>query len=286
MSASPQVLFDLEQRSPEWVALRKTKITATDAAVIMEVNPWKNKAQLYKEKVSPTEPLTINHAMQRGIDLEPIALDLFRLKTGISAEPAVVVRDWAMASLDGFAQKDGIVVEIKCPGERVHALAVEGKIPEYYYPQLQHQLYVTGAQKALYFSFDGIDGIIIEVKRDETYIEKMVQEEKAFFNLLTQKTAPEDKGNYTYRTDEIWEACSDRWLAVKSAIERLEQEEEELRNQLIHLSSGVNSRGCGVSLCKVERKGNIDYSKIPELKNVDLEKYRKPTTDNWRLTTI
>lgn len=138
MSTHRQVI-DMEQGSPEWLALRKTKITATDASVIMGANPWKTKSQLYQEKLSDDPPKPPNARMQRGVVLEPIARALFCFKTGHHMIPKVIVRGWAMASLDGINDRDEIL-EIKCPGEKDHSLAMRGQIPEHYFPQLQHQM--------------------------------------------------------------------------------------------------------------------------------------------------
>lgn len=184
----------LVQRTDEWLALRKTKITATDACVIMGVNPWKTSYRLLEEKLGYVETGPINERMQRGIDLEPVALDLFNIKTGLEMEPCVVFHpdhDWMMASLDGITKYGPNVlgdniVEIKCAGKVDHGAALKGKVPKKYYPQLQHQLAVTGLDMAHYFSFDGIDGVILEVKRDDEYIEKMIEAEKRFYDILVE----------------------------------------------------------------------------------------------------
>jgi hypothetical protein len=67
-------------------------------------------------------------------------------------------------------------------------------------------------------------------------------------------------------------------------MKELEKEEEELRKQIVFLSGETNSKGFGISLCQVQRKGNVDYSRVPELKNVDLDKYRKTSLNSWRIT--
>ena len=125
MSAATNFDYEYPQGSPEWLAFRKTKVTATDASAILGLNPWKTRLQLYHEKLSNDPPKPCNEAMQRGNDLEPIARDLFKIKTGHKMEPRVVVKDWAMASLDGINAWNEIL-EIKCPGEKVHAVAVAG----------------------------------------------------------------------------------------------------------------------------------------------------------------
>ncbi len=281
-----EVLKDMNQGSKEWLSLRTTKITSTDAAVILGASHWKSKIQLYHEKVSNTCITHINARMERGLELEPIARDLFCIQNGIHVYPRIVVKDWAMASLDGMSECGKYILEIKCPGEKDHQMAIQGKIPDHYYPQLQHQLYVTGLDSIFYYSFDGVEGTCVLVKRDDEYIEKMVIEEKKFYECIINKTAPQQGENdYIERDDILWENVVYHWKNANDRKKMIEKEEEELRSQLIFLSGGYNVRGSGISLCKINRKGSVDYSKIPELKNVDLEKHRKESTTSWRIST-
>lgn len=284
MSAIP---VRLEQGSQEWLDFRKTKITATDACVIMGASPWKTKAKLYLEKTSELPPEEPNERMRRGNELEPIAREMFSIENGIDVFPKVVVSEWAMASLDGMSEFGQYIVEIKCPGEKDHAIALSGKVPDHYYPQLQHQMYVTGLQFAYYYSFDGLDGVTLKVPRDDDYIEKMVEEEKKFYECIVNKIAPEpSEGDYIQREDDLWQQCASKWKEIVSQIKELESQEEDLRKQLIFLSGQSNTKGGGISLCRVQRKGNVEYSKIPELKNVDLESYRKASSESWRISSI
>lgn len=183
-------ILQIEQGTTQWLDLRKTKITATDASVIIGAYPWKTAHQLYHEKISDTHNTYTNSAMQRGIDLEPMARDLFMLETGIDVSPAVIVRDWAMASLDGISSCGKYVVEIKCPGKKTHEIALSGKIPDYYYPQLQHQMYVCDVDEMYYYSFDGMNGVVVVVVRDDEFIEKMIVAEKHFYDCIINKIPP------------------------------------------------------------------------------------------------
>lgn len=278
-------LIDIDQGTPEWLALRKTKITATDASVIMGASHWKTRIQLYNEKLSNDAPIPPNERMLRGTELEPIARGLFNLTTGLETKPAVLVKDWLMASLDGLDYASGSIVEIKCPGDKDHATAVKGKVPDHYYPQLQHQIYVSDVPMAYYFSFDGVDGVIVEVPRDDKYIEKMLVEERKFYDCLLKQTPPEPtEGDYIEREDSLWIECATRWRSVTDSIKALEKEEEEIRKQLVFLSGESNTKGAGISLCQVQRKGNVEYAKIPELKGVNLDLYRKGSINTWRIT--
>lgn len=183
----------LVQQSEEWLLLRKSKIGASDASTIMGVNPWKTKYQLWEEKISDTITTIKSERMQRGLDLEEMARELFTIKTGLVVQPDVRFSnnyEWMMASLDGIDVTNSHIVEIKCPGKRDHATAISGQIPEHYYPQLQHQMEVCNVDKMFYFSFDGLNGVIIEVDKNEDYIAELIEEERKFFHYMITKQPP------------------------------------------------------------------------------------------------
>lgn len=186
----PFQILDLEQGCEEWFQLRKTKITATDAPVIMGASPWKTIDELYCEKTSDTPNGKPNDRMKRGTDLEPVARELFAIQTGLEIYPKVVVKDWCMASMDGLSPCCKYAVEIKCPSEKAHEIAVCGEVPTYYYPQLQHQIWVCDLDMIYYYSFDGIDGVIVEVQRNEEYIENMIKEERKFYECILDRRSP------------------------------------------------------------------------------------------------
>lgn len=279
-------IVPIEQGSPEWHALRKTKITATDANVIMGCSPWKDVKQLYNEKKSEETNEYRNERMQRGIDLEPIARDLFNLQTGKKMKPAVLVKDWAMASLDGYDKETGDILEIKCPGEKDHYTALCGKVPSHYYAQIQHQIYVAGTKIAYYYSFDGIEGFPVIVYRDDKYIEQMIAKEQKFYECLQTNIPPEMEDNYRERNDEEWRELAFDYQEIDSRIQELEKIKERIKNDLIFLCGELNSKGAGISLSKIERKGNVDYSRIPELEGINLDLYRKDPITSWRISCL
>ncbi len=114
MSAQPlEILMEMEQGTKEWLTLRTTKITSTDASIIMGVSHWKTKIQLYNDKINEHTNTFVNDRMKRGLDLEPIARELFCIQNGIDMYPCIVMKDWAMASLDGRSSCGNYIVEIK-----------------------------------------------------------------------------------------------------------------------------------------------------------------------------
>lgn len=181
-------LIQLKQRSPEWMKWRRSKIMASDAPILMGVSPYKTIEALLNEKLRCYEqPQT--HWMQRGIELEPAALELFEKETGLTMFPCVGLHDneWMAASFDGMTIDEDAIVEIKCPGKKDHAIALKGEIPAKYYPQLQHQICVSELDMVYYYSFDGESGVTIQVKRDDIYIENMVAKLFEFRQTLLSK---------------------------------------------------------------------------------------------------
>lgn len=261
----------IEQGSKEWLELRRTKITSTDAAIIMRSNTFKSIQQLYKEKTEGVEEVA-TELKTRGLKLEPLARSYFFFETGLDMNPAVFVKDFTMASVDGITKDRKSIVEIKCPEQKNHESALNGIVPKIYFPQLQHIMYVTGFDQIYYYSFDGCDGVKITVFRDEAYIKKLVEKEKEFYDCLLSKNL--GKFGYVEKDDDIWKYTAEKYIELSTKRKELEKQEEELKAQLIEMSNNNNSKGCGVSVSFYSRKGNVQYDKIPELKNVDLESYR------------
>lgn len=188
-------LIALEQGTYEWLTFRRSHVCASDAPAIMGLSPYKTKQQLMDEKLRYYEQ-HCNPYMQRGKDLEPVALEKFQEETNLIMFPMVGVHDsidWMAASFDGVSICRKYIVEIKCPGKKDHALAMQGKVPEKYYPQVQHQICVSDVDFAYYYSFDGENGVTIKVERDNEFIEKMVDMEREFWDTLQSVTLEKAK---------------------------------------------------------------------------------------------
>ncbi len=279
---------NLQQQTEEWLNFRKNKIGASDAPIIMGVSPWSTPYQLWEEKIGVKKGKIVTAKMKRGIDNEEAARKRFTEKTGISVSPKVMAHpgyEWMIASLDGIDQEEKNIVEIKCAGREDHLLAMNGQIPDKYYPQLQHQMEVCGLDMAYYFSFDGKDGIYLECQRNSKYIKKMIEMEQEFFRCMQDFVAPKlTDMDYLIKNDEMWSECAKEWLENQKQLNNLEKKDKELREKLVLMCDGRNSCGEGIQVSKVVRKGNIDYSLIPHLKNVNFDSYRKEPIECWKIT--
>ncbi len=281
------MILDLQQNTPEWLSFRKFKIGASDAPVIMGVSPWTTPLQLWERKLDLVPEKQKTYSMQRGSDLENDALNCFNAIMGLSLQPKVVLcrcYDWAIASLDGF-DGDKIAVEIKCPGFEDHQKAINGIIPDKYYPQLQHQMLVAGLGSMWYYSFDGCAGVALKVSMDEEYQNTLLGKEKEFYKCMTDFIPPiMTERDYQIKNDqEFLEAC-EQYKLVKKELKLLEQFEQELRQKLVKASCGQNTIGGGLKISKSIRRGLVDYKIIPELESINLDMFRSDPVVSWRIT--
>lgn len=88
------------------------------------------------------------------------------------------------------------------------------------------------------------------------------------------------------REDPEWCKLSQKWLEIRHQMHLLEAEEKTLRDAIIQLAGDQNVTGGGLRVKRLTRKGLVQYAQIPELQNVDLEKYRKEPLTVWHLQPL
>ena len=139
----------LEQGTEQWLRWREEGVGSSDATALM--GHFGGIARKAKEKDRAP-----NARMQRGTALEPFARVLFIELTGKFIMPGCFQsrsHPFMRASLDGISEDRKLVVEIKSPSWKVHDLALRGQVVNYYRPQCQHQLFVTGLESMVFFSY-------------------------------------------------------------------------------------------------------------------------------------
>jgi len=282
----------MKQRTQEWIDMRKNHIMASDAPVIVGVSPWRTQNQLWREKLGLGPAQQENSAMRHGIEREQDSRLAYQVYTGISVEPDIVFNPnikYMGASLDGISRKKKRMVELKNPGEKDHQIAQSGKIPEKYIPQVQHQLACVehlGIDIGHYFSFRNGDMALVEFEKDQEYLDYLQKEEKEFWDMMVNFKEPAltDRDYQDMSESSIWKEISSRCISRYSKIKDLKNEDEEDRKILKEICNEQNAQGHGIKYTRFMRKGSIDYSKIPQLKDVDLEVYRGNPSLVWRLS--
>lgn len=278
---------DLKQGTPEWLDWRRKHITASDAPVLMQVSKWTTPYQLFLNKAGLGESKPVSESMRRGLEIEPIALMEVEALLNTQLAPAVLQHPgiaWMGASLDGYNAKEGRVIEIKLANVDDHECASSGNVPVHYYPQLQHQMLVAGVSRMYYYSYRPNGSVLLEVKRDNDYCNRLLDTEFKFWDRLQACEAPEmtDKDYFRQDSDE-WIYLAKMAIETQNCIKMQEAVLEECKTALERLAEGKSCVGGGIKFAKTTRRGVIDYKAIPELEKVNLEHYRKAPSTFYRL---
>ena len=145
------------QRSKEWYDYRYNRITASDAAAAIDLNPYEPVESFILKKCDPNFPFRDNATVFHGKKYEPTATMIYEhiYNTRVFEFGALPSDKYNFlgASPDGissrftldnkFSERLGTMLEIKCPVTReIHTSgSIVGDIcPFYYYCQVQQQL--------------------------------------------------------------------------------------------------------------------------------------------------
>lgn len=280
----------MEQRTQEWLEMRKKYIGGSDAPVIMGVCTHnKTPFKLWEEKLDLRDPDPINPAMQRGIDEEPIAREAYIKSTGIHMKPKVIFHkehSFRMASVDGISDCGKYVLEIKCVGLQEFEDAKIGIIHEKHIPQFQHILDTTEAEVLHYWAWFENQGILNKVYKDEKYCERLYEKEREFYEKIVNFDPPQlTHKDYTkYEHDKEFLA----YVLEAEKIKRIEDlcrvRKEKNREKLKEKCKGQNAEGYGAKFFKTIEPGRINVKKLLEdypLPTEILDKYRGDMIVKW-----
>lgn len=278
---------NLEQGSPEWIEYRFLKITSTDAPKILGVDPWESALSLWHKKQNQKSS-DVNQAMEHGKKTEPFARSWCESYFKQKLLPKVfqsLIWEEAAASIDGVCED--FFVEIKCPVSKERFNNLCEKIPDYYYAQIQHILFVSGHKYGYFVPFFEGTGNPIKVERDNKFIENLICKEKEFKISLIDFKPPEptDK-DWIYINDNLIKKKATEYAYLQKIIDESTEKKELLKKELQEVFPHNHviiptENGEILNASLKPRKGSINYSSIPELKSIDIEKYRKPSINYW-----
>jgi putative phage-type endonuclease len=183
------------QGSDAWKDFRRQHIGASEAGILMGVNPYSTPVELWEEKCLGWEK-RMSDAMMIGQKMEPIARDAYQELKGISVEPAVAEYDslaFISASFDGINFEKKQLVEIKC-GKSAFRQAKRGGIPSYYHAQMMQQMVVADVELMDYFCFepDTHEHILIPVEIDHDFVKRLLDMEVHFWQHIVDFIPPEE----------------------------------------------------------------------------------------------
>lgn len=179
-------IHDVAQRSPEWHKLRLGKVTGSAAADMLatlksggEAAGRRNlRVRLVLERITgrSQENGYQSAAMQQGTEREPDAYAMYEALTGrLLTSSGFIEHDTLAAgcSLDGHVDGFAGIIEIKSPIPATHLEYVKsGMVPGEYLKQIQHGLFITGAQWCDWLSYnpdfpEGLQVKLVRVHRND-----------------------------------------------------------------------------------------------------------------------
>lgn len=184
-----------EQRSPEWFSQREDKLTSSDAATALGINPYQKPHEvIFKKCGYDPKPFVGNVATRHGQQYEDYAIEKYCRCLGVTNYNFGMisytdVHDlhltnkknsdyyFLAGSPDGIAvdpnDSEPILLEVKCPYKRKIEL---NKCPKYYYPQVQLNMLICNLKKADFIEYrpatDDKEEIIniVRIYKDEVWL--------------------------------------------------------------------------------------------------------------------
>jgi hypothetical protein len=204
-----RIIRGIEQGSPSWMALRIGRIGGSRIADLLtegrsggeSLTKRKYKNELIRERLTDKKLDTYKTpAMQRGIDLEPMARAWYEVKHNVFVDQVAIVLhptiEGGQCSPDGLVDSTNSLIEIKIPNPENHLdnILTGGKQLEQYYDQVMWQLAcvpgANGNEKREFCDLvsydpdmpDHLQGFVKRIYRDDEYIQTMQNAVIAFLS--------------------------------------------------------------------------------------------------------
>ena len=187
----------LDMPREQWLELRRRGIGGSDAAAILGMNPWKSPMDVWLEKTgefsADDEP--DNEKMYWGTALEDVVAREFMTRTGLKVRRRNAIlqhrkHHFMIANVDRLVIGHKAGLECKTAGQYSADDWAMG-VPEYYIPQVQHYMAVTG-YKAWYVAvlIGGQQFKYYKIARDDYFIRQLIEAETEFWNLVETRIPP------------------------------------------------------------------------------------------------
>jgi hypothetical protein len=186
MTEGLKIYKDVQQNTPEWLALRSTCITASDMHKILtpvKLEPSKQMEVLARKKAGELHTQNFaNHqtsAMLMGHEYEPIALEYYEENVSEVEQVGFITNDkWGFKigfSPDALVGNHGIV-EVKSHIPEVQVdLLINRKFDPAHIMQIQTGLLVSERRFCDFIHFcPGLPLMVFRIERDEAYQNKII----------------------------------------------------------------------------------------------------------------
>ncbi|GAB6071568.1 hypothetical protein JCM30760_26660 [Thiomicrorhabdus hydrogeniphila] len=320
---------NLIQGSPEWLEFRKNHYPASEAPSMMGTGKFvpKTPEDLALVRMGLKE-MEISEYQQKifddGHETEENARPLAEMIIGESLANMTCRKDFSelalglSASLDGVNFGGDIVFEHKIWNASIAESIKKGQLSPYYTWQLEQQLLVSGAKKALFVTSDSFkisledfesrkdslamysdvqtepDGTEFRyAANDFAYIEYEAQPGKAE-ELIQGWMRFEEIMAEVFAEDESWVEIAENFLHINQEIKTLNAKKKDLENRLkpyktslidtVKSSGTTKMIGAGVEVVQMVRKGGIDEKLLEQfLTPEQIEQCRKSESVSWQV---
>lgn len=198
----------IDQRTPEWFALRAGKLTGSSAKDMLASVKTKGEEaasrrnlryRLIAERLTgqPQRDTYTNAAMQWGVDNEAGAVAAYEAATGSIVEAVGFIEGETLpvgTSPDGLVGDDGIL-SVKCPETATHIRYLrDGGEPAEHVAQNTHELWLTGRKWIDFVSFDprlpeDLQLFVVRVEWDQARVEAYGAKVLAFLEEVERELA-------------------------------------------------------------------------------------------------
>lgn len=151
-------VHNVQQGTPEWLALRASHFTASEAPAMMGASKFQTRNDLLAMKktgIVPDVTPQQQAAFDRGHATEEMARPLAEEDIGEELYPIVGTSGNLLASMDGATMLGDVLFEHKLWNEKVVTQIRTGELDPHYYWQLEQQLLVSGAERVLFVCSNG-----------------------------------------------------------------------------------------------------------------------------------
>lgn len=279
----------MEQGTAIWRNERALRIGGSEVAAILGISPYRTAFELWEIKTGKRAEEDISNLphVRRGV----LAEKVFRMKLESETLKNFTPKVWRIkdthygASDDGFNEELGCLLEFKAMSLENHLKAKNGIVPDHYMAQIQYNLFCTEGQakECWFLSIRPEDETMhkVVVLPDPAYQKEIKKAVDVFWYEHVQKNIPPPLTDKDYKLvrDDKFQALAIEFKKLYADKEAIDDRLEEIKKELQDFAKDHPAvRGNGIRVRRYERKGSIDYSKIPAISNLDLEPYRRPSS--------
>jgi len=275
---------------------RKGRITGSAVGAILGLDPNTTPAQAMRRMVREYHGATAefqgNVATEWGNSHEALAKMDYLGKTGNLIEECGFFihpeHDWLGATPDGLIGLDGLA-EIKCPfgirNDSPPKFKTAAEQP-HYFAQMQIEMHCAGREWVHFYQWTRHGDALETVRTSEAWWDGNFHKLEAFYHQFLgeinnpahleplRREIEDDKARVLVAEYDQCQAQIDNATARK----------KEILNELVAIAGEKDADICGRKLTRIERKGAVQYGKIPELEGVDLEQWRKAPSSFWKFS--